>query len=101
MASSTIYTGTDGTLTLNGLADQTNTPITGASVTATLYNSTGAAVTNWSALTLADAGNGNYTYSYEAASVPSHGTYNLYIIAVKSGQTIQALHTIIVADLQV
>ena len=74
----TLYSGTDGTITLTGLMwEPTGTVVTGATITGTLVSATGQAV--WSSMVFTSTGGGSYTYSFTGASVPPLGTYSLYL----------------------
>jgi len=102
MASSIIYTGTDGNISLTGLALQpAGTAVTGATVTGTLKDSSGNTVSNWTNVSLTDQGSGTYTASFSGANIPAVGTYSFIITAVKSGLTLTVQHDVVVQQLSV
>jgi hypothetical protein len=96
----TIYAGSSGTITLYGLTLQPGgTPVTGATVTATLTDHAGVTL-YWSAVTMTSIGGGNYTYSFTASSLPpvSQIPYPLTISITSGGYTLVADSSILIQN---
>lgn len=97
---STIYLGSDGTITVTGLTQQpAGTAVTGATVTGVLKSASGSTV--WASVNFVDEGSGTYSASFPAANVPPLGTYSLTVTATKSGMTLVFEHDIIVQPMTV
>jgi hypothetical protein len=102
MPSSNIYSATDGTISITGLTQQpSGVVVTGATVTGTLTDATGAPVAGWTGISLSDQGGGTYTAAFAAASVPPVGTYSFVVTAVKSGMTLTVEHDFKVSQFSV
>lgn len=102
MAFSSIYTGTDGTISITGLTlNPAGTVVTGATVTGTLTDPAGNVITNWSNLVMSDQGGGTYQVGFTAANVPTPDTYTFTVTAVKTGLTLTVEHFIVVQHLEV
>jgi hypothetical protein len=95
-----INTGSSGTITLTGLVlEPAGTPVTGASVTGTLKDSTGGII--WINKLFTDMGNGTYAYAFSASDVPppSNQAYILMVNIASGANTLQLKSFVLVQDL--
>ena len=100
MSKSTIYLGTDGSMTITGLTQQpAGTPITGATVTGVLSDASGNVV--WPSVSFSSIGAGSYSYVFAASAVPPAGTYSLVVTALYSGMTLTFEHDLVVQQMTV
>jgi hypothetical protein len=89
MSLSTIFTGTDGTISVSGLVLlPAGTPVTGATALGTLRDAQGNVVSGWDGIALQDQGGGTYTAAFPASIVPAVGYYEFTVVLTKSGLTL-------------
>ena len=79
-----LFSGNDQTVKIQGVADASGTPLSDATITATLVNNSGATVATLT-FTAVVGSAGSYSATLSAAEVPAAGSYYLKIAGDEGG----------------